>query len=116
MDTQTPTSHEPAFACAESDVPRDGTVVTRTIGGQSIALSRRSADEDTIVAFESRCPHFKGPLKFGRVVEGEVICPWHFMRFNTTTGETTACDKSLMKLKVYPVTLVDGNVHVQLMS
>lgn len=113
MDTHAPSSVEPAFACAETDVPRDGTVVTRTIDGQSIAISRRSAGEDAIVAFESRCPHYKGPLKFGRVVEGEVICPWHFMRFDTTTGEVAGCQKTLMKMKVYPVKLVDGKVYVQ---
>ena len=116
MDTQAPSSPEPAFACAEADVPRDGTVVTRTVNGQSIAISRRSANEDTIVAFDSRCPHYKGPLKFGRVVEGEVICPWHFMRFDTATGHVAGCEKSLMSLKVYPVKLVDGKVYVQMSS
>ena len=116
MNTPTPTSPELAFACAESDVPRDGTVVTRTINGHSIAIARRSAHEDAIVAFDSRCPHMQGPLRFGRVVDGDVICPWHFLRFSTTTGDAACCDKSIMKLKIYPVKLMDGNVYLQTMS
>ena len=116
MDTQTQTSPEHTLACAESDVPRDGTIVTRTINGQSIAIARRSEDDDTIVAFDSKCPHYQGPLRFGRIVDGEVICPWHFMRFDTATGCASACDKSVMKLKVYPVTLVDRDVYIQTVS
>ncbi|HSV83087.1 MAG TPA: Rieske (2Fe-2S) protein [Ramlibacter sp.] len=113
MDTPALTAPEPALACAASDVPRDGTIVTRNINGRSIAIARRSADDDVIVAFDSRCPHMNGPLRFGRVADGEVICPWHFLRFDTTTGEAACCDKSIMKLKTYPVKLMDGMVYVQ---
>lgn len=113
MDTRTLNSPEPVLACAQSEVPRDGTVVTCSVNGRSVAIARRSINEEAIVAFDSRCPHMKGPLRFGRVVEGEVICPWHFLRFDTTTGDAACCDKSNMKLKIYPVQIMDGNVYVQ---
>ncbi len=116
MDAPTLTSPEPTLVCAESDVPRDGTVVTRNVNGHPIAIARRSEGDDAIVAFDTRCPHMQGPLRLGRVVDGQVICPWHFMRFDTATGEASACDKSIMKLRTYPVKLVDGNVYLQTLS
>ena len=116
MNTRTSNSPEPALACAQSAVPPDGTVVTCNVNGHSIAIARRSANEEAIVAFDSKCPHMKGPLRFGRVVDGEVICPWHFLRFDTVTGEAACCDKSNMKLRIYPVQLMDGNVYVKTTS
>ena len=102
-----------ALICAEKDVPKDGTVITRTLRGGPIALSRSGRRDGAIVAFDGRCPHMKGPFRYGRVVNGEVICPWHFFRFDTETGETVGCN-SLMKLEVYRVDIVDGNVYVEL--
>jgi nitrite reductase/ring-hydroxylating ferredoxin subunit len=102
------------LACTESDVPDDGTVITRTINGRSVAIARRSPGEDAIVAFESRCPHMQGPLRFGRVVNGEVVCPWHFLRFDTATGVTVTCPDSIMRLDVFAVERADGNVYVQI--
>jgi len=116
MDPQTPTSQMTGFACAQADVPGDGSVITRTVNGHSIAIARRSPGEESIVAFDSKCPHMKAPLRFGRVIEGEVVCPWHFLRFDTATGNATSCDKSIMKLRNYPVQIRDGNVYVQTIS
>jgi nitrite reductase (NADH) small subunit len=39
----------------------------RTIGGQLHLLP-------------SRCPHRGGPLRFGRVEDGNIVCPWHGTR------------------------------------
>ena len=36
-----------ALLCLESDVPRDGTVMTRTVGGKAVAIARHSANSDT---------------------------------------------------------------------
>src|SRR5947207_2822668 len=116
MESHTPVSTEFELACEESEVPSDGTVVSRTVSGRSVVIARRSPDENAIVAFETRCPHMQAPLRFGRVVNGEVVCPWHFFRFDTTTGHAAGCDKSTMKLKTYPVKVVDGKVYVQTVS
>lgn len=102
-----------ALVCGEADVPKDGTVVTRSLGGKTIVLSRTNGREKEIVAFANRCPHMSAPLRYGRVVNGEVICPWHFFRFDTETGRTVGCD-SIMKLDVYRVEVVNGNVYVGL--
>jgi nitrite reductase/ring-hydroxylating ferredoxin subunit len=116
MNNATLTAPELVFVCPETDVPRDGTIVTRAIKSKTVAVARRSPGSDTIVAFDSRCPHMQGPLRLGRIVEGEVICPWHFFRFDTVTGQTLACGKTVMKLTTYPVTVADGKVFIQGMS
>lgn len=116
MDSHSFTPAADEFACAQAEVPRDGKVITRSIKGRMVAIARRSSEDDTIVAFESTCPHMKVSLRSSRVVDGEVICPWHFFRFDTTTGNAVACDKSIMKLKTYAVKVEDGNVYVGTMN
>lgn len=102
------------FACVESEVPRDGGVVACRVGGRQVVLARRSQDDDTIVAFDALCPHMQAPLRFGHVANGEVVCPWHFFRFHTTSGEASRCDKSVMKLRTYPVQVIEGTVYLQM--
>jgi nitrite reductase (NADH) small subunit len=99
--------------CAEKDIPEEGSLLTRTVKGKRVVLSRSKRSETGIVAFNNRCPHMSGPLSYGRVVDGQVICPWHFFRFDTVTGETIACE-SMMKLEVYRVKVDGGNVYVEL--
>lgn len=111
--TSAETGSRMSRACAVKDVPSDGSIITRTLNGKSVAISRNSPDDQRIVAFEARCPHMKAPLRFGRVVQGEVICPWHFFRFSTKTGAPMACGESLMKLKIYPADIRDGDVYVR---
>ncbi len=102
------------LACARSDIPTDGAVLTCHVQGRAIAVARRSAGSDDIVAFDTRCPHMNGPLRLGRVVEGEVICPWHFFRFDVRTGEAVACNKSQMQLKTYEVKVLGDKVYVDI--
>lgn len=100
------------MACTDDDVPLDGTVITRTVNGRPIAFARRSPGEPVVVAFDPRCPHMQGPLRFGRVIDGEVVCPWHFMRFDTQNGETVGCPGSVMHLKTYPVAQANGQISI----
>ena len=100
--------------CAETEIPNDGSVITRSVEGQQIALARHNPGSTRVMAFESRCPHMQAPLKSGRVVDGEVVCPWHFFRFDTQTGDTIACPNSEMRLATYTVEQRDGNVLVTL--
>lgn len=102
-----------ALICAEEDVPVDGGVLARVVRGKSIALSRNKNSQAGIVAFAAQCPHMRAPLRYGRVVDGEIICPWHFFRFDTETGSAVQCE-SIMKLDIYPVQISDGNVYVEI--
>jgi len=114
MQEHTTRSAAFVFVCRDSEIPRDGSIITRSLGGQSVALARRSPGEDVLVAFETRCPHMQAPLKFGRVVDGEVVCPWHFFRFDSETGAPVACTESMMRLATYPVERRAGEIFVRL--
>ncbi len=54
------------------------------VEGNRIALFNL---EGEIYALDDACPHVGGPLSQGRVMEGEVECPWHGSRFDIRTGE-----------------------------
>jgi nitrite reductase (NADH) small subunit len=82
----------------------------------------------TYHAIPNLCIHQWGPLCAGKVSgtlaaspetdwqyewvrEGEiVICPWHALEFDVTTGQCLAYPR--VKLRQYPVTVVDGVVRV----
>lgn len=45
--------------------------------------------QDRIFAINDECPHMGGPLGEGEVEDHEIVCPWHFWRFDIRTGECT---------------------------
>ena len=82
-------------------------------------------------ALRNLCPHKLGPLCVGRVSgrpvaaappsshlgepeivrDGEVLrCPWHLWEFDLTTGQCLVDPQ--MRVKMYPVTIEDGQVVV----
>ncbi|MGG1662080.1 Rieske 2Fe-2S domain-containing protein [Brevibacillus sp. NRS-1366] len=44
----------------------------------------KQKDQATVMV--NRCPHKGAPLHGGKIVNGEVVCPWHNFRFDTCTG------------------------------
>ena len=85
------------------------------------------------VAIKNVCPHSGAPLCLGVVstalrglpgLEGHaaqvdvaedrlvLACPWHGWEFDVETGE--ALVDSTLRAKVYPVTIVDGRVLVEI--
>ena len=60
-----------------SQLGRKPVGVTRL--GRRLVLWRDAAG--SAVALPSRCPHRGAALKQGRVVDGELTCPWHGFRF-----------------------------------
>ena len=102
------------FVCDETELPRDGSVITRSVKGRTVALAWASPDAETVVAFNSRCPHMQAPLKFGRVTEGEVVCPWHFLRFDASTGALGGCDKSILRLETFVAERSDEKIFVHM--
>lgn len=107
---------EHRLVCKFSEVPADGSIRTERIGRQTVLLARPSADSEEVVAFAPTCPHANAPLRFGRVVSGEIICPWHFFRFDLTTGKPVACGESLMRLQTFSCARIDDEVHVAVTS
>jgi len=52
----------------------------RMLCGIPLVLYRDAASQ--VVALHDRCPHRHAPLSDGRVVKGEIECPYHGWRFN----------------------------------
>jgi nitrite reductase (NADH) small subunit len=84
----------------------------------------------TFYALHSMCPHQFGPACAGQVTgesicseetgwhiqwarDGEIlVCPWHGMQFEIATGQCLS--KKEMRLRTFPVKIVDDEVRVQL--
>lgn len=54
------------------------------VGGERVAVANY---EGTFYAFTDECTHDGGPLSEGELEGKLVTCPWHFSRFDITTGE-----------------------------
>jgi nitrite reductase/ring-hydroxylating ferredoxin subunit/uncharacterized membrane protein len=65
------------------DLP-EGQLVKARLGAQNLVLVRQG---DTILALHDHCAHAGGPLSGGRIVDGQVECPWHQSRYELTTGQ-----------------------------
>lgn len=52
----------------------------RKICNEDIVMFR--GRDGTIAVLEDRCPHRKAPLSLGQVIDGEIECPYHGLRFD----------------------------------
>lgn len=52
-------------------------------GTQSVVVVRQG---DRVFALHATWAHAGGPLAEGRFVDGCVECPWHYSRYDITTG------------------------------
>ncbi len=87
-------------------VPGEMKVVT--VAGTEVVLTEV---DGKLCAFRNLCPHEEGPLSEG-TLEGKIVtCPWHFSRFDVTTGEIIdgVTDDNLT---IYEVRLSGDNVEV----
>lgn len=89
----------------------DGATTLVTARGRKIALTRVG---DEVFAMRDACPHRAGPLSDGRVSAArlELICPWHFFRFDLRTGASIT-NPALVN-ETYPVVIDNGNVYVSI--
>jgi nitrite reductase/ring-hydroxylating ferredoxin subunit len=68
--------------------------------------------KDRLVAFDRKCPHGGGDLALGTVINGEITCPWHNLRFDPKTG-ASAC-QTLKAVRLYDVRVEGDKVTVAL--
>lgn len=99
------------MVCAIDEVPESGTVCKRLADGMQIAVARLESAQSKLVAFENRCPHVRGPIGLGKIQGSAVTCPWHFFRFDLTTGETLGM-QSVMRLRIFPTLVHDRQVFI----
>ncbi len=97
------------FAAKISDIPNWGKKQV-TVNGQEILLVNIKG---AIYAMEPQCPHQGAPLSGALLKDGEhITCQRHGYRFDLKTG---ACkDFPQYTLKLYPVSIADDNVLVEL--
>lgn len=104
------TISEDVLVCRLDEL-QDGQAKLVTARGRKIALTRIA---DEVFAMRDACPHKAGPLSDGKVsaARGELICPWHFFRFNLRTGASITNPE--MVNETYPARVEDGNVYVSI--
>ena len=92
------------------------------IGGRSIGVFNVDGEYHAV---RNICPHHGAPLCLGELtgtmlpsephqyvwgMEKRILqCPWHGFEFDIETGRTIY-DPNDLRVKVYPVTLEDGNI------
>ena len=94
---------------AASDVPPGG-MKGAAVPGTKLVLAIANVD-GALYAIDSTCPHREGPLANGRLVAGEVECPWHRFRFDPRTGRGTVPD-AYPPVTRYPVRTSGEDVEV----
>lgn len=101
---------EDVRVCRIDDIAA-GTAKLVTARGRKIALCRIG---DDVFAMRDACPHRNGPLSEGKVsvAREELICPWHFFRFDVRTGASKTNPELVNE--TYPVAVKDGEVFVQI--
>jgi nitrite reductase/ring-hydroxylating ferredoxin subunit len=92
-----------------AELPADAVTAVRC-EGRVVALVNAGG---SISALENTCPHRGGPLAGGRLVAGELACPWHGFRFDPRTGAATMPTPH-PAAGVLPVRIVDGEVLIGL--
>jgi len=76
---------QPAETDADGSIP-EGRPVKAKLGINSLILIREG---DRILALHETCAHAGGPLSSGKLVDGQIECPWHFSRYRMADGHVT---------------------------
>jgi nitrite reductase/ring-hydroxylating ferredoxin subunit/uncharacterized membrane protein len=66
----------------ESDLLIDQPALTK-VGEIDVVVIK---SKDGVAALANSCSHLGGPLCEGKLVEGGIVCPWHYSRFDVETG------------------------------
>lgn len=73
---------EPAELDATGQIP-EGRPIKAKLGINQLVLVRQG---ERILALHDVCAHAGGPLNEGKLVEGQIECPWHSSRYEMATG------------------------------
>jgi vanillate O-demethylase monooxygenase subunit len=67
-------------ACLSGDLD-EGKLFSRVLLGEPVVLYR--LNNRTVVAMKDRCPHRSFPLSAGRLIDDELVCGYHGMRYRS---------------------------------
>lgn len=88
------------------------TLTAITVHNTPLLLTR--LDDDTLVAFNARCPHAAADLGAGDLHRGRIICPDHGWKFDIRSGRSLWPPDEVCRLRHYPLTLENGVLSVVL--
>ncbi|SEU03542.1 FAD-dependent oxidoreductase [Hymenobacter actinosclerus] len=101
----------PEIDLAPADALRDGEMhAYPATPDVEVLLVRRQGQYRALAA---RCPHYGAPLEKGRIINDQLICPWHHACFRVDDGHLCQ-PPALDDLPTYPVRVADGRVWVTL--
>jgi nitrite reductase (NADH) small subunit len=86
---------------------RAGDVIAAQVGGVELVVGR---DGDHYFAVQRRCLHRGGDLAEGIISRGHLLCPVHFWRFSTATGQHDGAAEFC--LRRYPVRIANDHIEV----
>lgn len=95
-------------ACADGDLPEDGTLRVR-VNGEQVCLYNL---DGVVFATHDRCTHASASLADGFITDGKIECPIHSGLFDIRSGRALTAPCTI-DLKVYPVRSASGRVQVQ---
>ena len=76
---------EPAETDDAGRIP-EGRPIKAKLGINQLLLVRQG---EAILALHDTCAHAGGPLNEGKLVDGQIECPWHYSRYRLENGHVT---------------------------
>jgi 3-phenylpropionate/trans-cinnamate dioxygenase ferredoxin subunit len=95
-------------ACSIDDIDIED-VIPFSAGGRNYAVYR--SEDGEFFASDGHCTHERTLLCDGLVLDGVIECPRHNGRFDFRTGRALDAP-AIVDLKIYPVKVEDGYVHI----
>lgn len=94
----------------KADVPEDHGLFVEAEGKELAVF----CDEGRYFCLEDACPHESASLSEGRILNGEVVCPWHGWRYKLEDGSCSSLPSS-MPAEQFPIRVdEDGKIFVKL--
>ena len=82
----------------------EGRPIKAKLGINQLVLVRQG---ERILALHDVCAHAGGPLSEGKLVDGQIECPWHYSRYRMANGDVTR-GPSVYHQPAYEVRAKDG--------
>jgi nitrite reductase/ring-hydroxylating ferredoxin subunit/uncharacterized membrane protein len=101
-----PTDFMPVLAEAQL---AEGKLQKGMAGDTPVLLYKRGG---SICAIGDTCAHAGGPLSEGKLDGNEVICPWHFSRFDVCTGVVKGGPATVSQVR-YETRVQNGQIEVR---
>ena len=84
--------------------------LARTVGDLAVLLLRVGGD---VIALHNHCPHLGKSLQGGRIMGGQIICPFHGACFDLRTGAALS-GPAVAPLHLFPTRIDGQNILVDL--